>query len=615
MCGIAGIYGNFKNQEITIRNITNKLKHRGPDSEGYYVNTTSGIALGHRRLSILDLSENGNQPFYSHCKRYVMVYNGEVFNYKEIASNLNINLKTNCDSEAIIEAFVLVGKQFVHQLNGMFAIVIYDTLKNSIYLFRDRLGIKPLFYLYNPSNNQFAFSSEIKSLKPLLSESQPDINQHSLAEFLHLGYISQSSTIYSDILKFPSGSYGVYHDNHLEIDSYWEPETHISTEVIKDEIEAKDRLSELLTDAVRMRMIADVPLGTFLSGGIDSSIVTAFAQRLSDLPIKTFSIGFKDNKYNESVFAKSVAKHLGTEHYEFILTEQDALDQITNLLDIYDEPFADSSAIPTLLVSRMARKEVTVALSGDGGDEQFMGYGMYDWSNRLSNPIINTFRKPLAYGLKTVGNNRLMRGAEVLNYYSKKNIESHIFSQEQYLFSERELNLILVNPPDELAIFKNFGKIPRKLTASEKQSFFDLKYYLKDDLLVKVDRASMFHSLEVRVPLLDHNLVEFTLNLDEKLKIKKGIKKYLLKQVLYDYVPESYFNRPKWGFSIPLERWLSTSLKYLLDEYLSKEVVEDCGIVNWEIVRDIKTQFFSGRVFLYNRLWALILIHKWIKAQ
>lgn len=615
MCGISGLYGNFQNQEIKIGRMTNALKHRGPDAEGFYFNSSNGVALGHRRLSILDLSENGNQPFYSQCGRYVMVYNGEVFNYREIARDLNLQLKTHCDSEVIIEAFALIGEGFVHRLNGMFAIVIYDIMTNSLHLFRDRLGIKPLFYFYDQLNQRLAFSSELKSFKKALSEHCGNINQQAIAEFLHLGYISEPSTIYQDIHKFPSGSYGYFSNGELNIKSFWNPESYISDSVIRDEQGAKKKLKNLLTEAVQLRMIADVPLGTFLSGGIDSSTVTAIAQQLSEKPIKSFSIGFKDHKYNESHFAKNVANHLGTEHYEYMLTEQEALDQISLLTDIYDEPFADSSAIPTLLVSQMARKEVTVALSGDGGDEQFMGYGMYDWSNRLANPIINFFRKPLYHGLKTFGNNRLKRGADVFNYRSSKNIMSHIFSQEQYLFSESELDRLLINPKREFNKKTNWNRLERQLSAPEQQSLFDLNYYLKDDLLVKVDRASMYHSLEVRVPLLDHNVVEFTLNLDRKLKNNGGIKKYLLKQVLYDFVPEYYFDRPKWGFSIPLEKWLKTDLKYLMDDYLSKEVVEDCGVVQWEVVKNLKSQFYSGNNYYYNRLWALILLHKWVKKQ
>ncbi|MEM9681061.1 MAG: asparagine synthase (glutamine-hydrolyzing) [Bacteroidota bacterium] len=614
MCGVAGLYGSFTDLKHKIVVMTDALTHRGPDAVGYYLNVASDVALGHRRLSILDLSENANQPFHSQCNRYVMVYNGEVFNYQEIAKSLNIQLRTSCDSEVILAAFVQSGTAFVEQLNGMFAIAIFDKLTGTLHLFRDRLGIKPLFYLYEEQSNQLAFSSEIKSLKPLLSDTQ-SYDHNAIGRFLHLGYIPEPATAYDKIKKFPAGAVGIFNSKELSIKHFWKPEEYISTDLIKDEPLAKQKLRELLVGAVKRRMISDVPLGTFLSGGIDSSIVTAIAQELSPKPISTFSIGFKDNKYDESKYANDVADYIGTDHHEFILSEKDAMDKVHQLLNIYDEPFADSSALPTLLVSQMARKHVSVALSGDGGDEQFMGYGMYDWAERLSNPLLKALRKPIYYGLNMIGNNRLKRGAEVLNYPDQKSIKSHIFSQEQYLFSQHELSELMISPPKETSLTVSRDNLARGLYANERQSLFDLKHYLKDDLLVKVDRASMFHSLEVRVPLLDHEIVEFTLNLDRRLKIKNGIKKYLLKQVLYDYVPEKYFERPKWGFSVPLDKWLLTDLSHLFDLYLSKEVVEELGVFSWPKVKSLKGAFFSEKLYLYNRLWALILLHKWIKNQ
>jgi asparagine synthase (glutamine-hydrolysing) len=345
-----------------------------------------------------------------------------------------------------------------------------------------------------------------------------------------------------------------------------------------------------------------------------SSLVSAIAQRNSSAPIKTFSIGFKEEKYNEAVFAKKVANHIKSEHHEFTVTEQDALYLIEKMLDIYDEPYADSSAIPTYMVSQLARKEVTVALSGDGGDELFMGYGFYTWAKRLGNPIIKSFRKPIAAALHAVNNNRSQRASYMFRYPSVSRKKSHIFSQEQYFFSEKEVQAILVNPAS-ISIDEYNCSAKRKLNDIEEQSFFDIKNYLPEELLVKTDRASMVHSLEVRVPLLDYRLIEFAINLSSSLKMKGNIGKYLLKQVLYDYVPAHFFNRPKWGFSVPLSFWMRKELRYLFDKYLDASTVEEYGIVKKEIVEKLVKDFFAGKYYYYNRLWVLILLHKWLKEN
>ncbi|MEO1050652.1 MAG: asparagine synthase (glutamine-hydrolyzing) [Bacteroidota bacterium] len=619
MCGIAGIYSNSFQVEECLKDMTNALAHRGPDAEGYYVNADKKIALGHRRLSILDLTDAANQPFYSSCGRYVMVYNGEVYNYQDVRATIknkrNIDFKTNGDTEVILEAFALWGPASVEHLNGMFAYAILDLKEEKLFLFRDRLGIKPL-YLFSDGTT-FAFASEIKAFKNILDKTDSRLNCQALSNFLHLGFIPQEQTIYASVEKLPSASWmeldlknagKVDFDTHM----YWDASGFIGNETFNNESQAKERLRELLIQSVTGRLLADVPLGTFLSGGIDSSTVTAIAQSISDKPVQTFSIGFEDRKFNEADYASSVAKHLGTDHHELILSEQDALAEIEGLLRIYDQPFADSSSIPTLLVSKMARKHVTVALSGDGGDEQFLGYGMYNWASRLSNPMIRTFRYPLGWLLKNTGNNRLKRGALVMGY-PQGNMKSHIFSQEQYFFSNHELEkLILPETFKSAALHENYQSNV-KLGPEEAQAFFDINNYLKDDLLVKVDMASMNHSLEVRVPLLDHNIVEFSLGLHHKFKKRNKESKYLLKQVLFDYVPKALFDRPKWGFAVPMVKWLKTDLKYLLDNHLSKASIEQAGIVQYQVVDALKKRYLNGEDYLYNRLWALIILHKWLK--
>jgi asparagine synthase (glutamine-hydrolysing) len=609
MCGIAGFFSKKFNLEH-LHKMTDKIQHRGPDAGGYFYDENISIGLGHRRLSIIDLSEAANQPFYSADGRYVMVYNGEVYNFKEIAEKYKITPRTTSDSEIIIEAFAKVGIDSINDLNGMFAIVIWDRHTEKLYLVRDRIGIKPLNYWYEDGN--FAFASELKSI--FLLPFKKEIEHKAIANFLYQGYIPKEDTIYKNCYKLQPGQYAILQKGALEIFSYWQPENEIDPTVLKNEKSAKNSLRQLLQSSVEYCMISDVPLGVFLSGGIDSSLVAAIAQSVSGLPVKTFSIGFKEAKFNESKYAAKVAGHIKTDHHEFIVSEKDALGLIDGLLDVYDEPYADSSAIPTMLVSQMARKHVTVALSGDGGDELFWGYGAYFWARRLQNPFVKLLRKPIAKTLHTFGDNRLQRGSKLFTYNNKERIKSHIFSQEQYFFTEEEVHSLVKNNP-AITIQEDIVGKNRRLSAVEKQSFFDLKNYLPEELLVKTDRASMQYSLEVRVPLLDHRLVEFAVNLSPRLKLNGKTGKYLLKQVLYDYVPASMFDRPKWGFALPLSIWLKTELKYLPDTYLNKQIVEECNLVHYGIVENIVKEYFAGKDYLFNKVWALVLLHKWYKEK
>ncbi|HWB62267.1 MAG TPA: asparagine synthase (glutamine-hydrolyzing) [Chitinophagales bacterium] len=615
MCGIAGFYSLKKQfNETELQAMTNAMQHRGPDAAGFFFNENHTCGLGHRRLSIIDLSSAANQPMHSQSGRHVIVFNGEVYNFKEIERHLGIVPRTLSDTEIILEAFEKEGPEFVSLLNGMFAIAIYDKHDDVLWLFRDRLGIKPIYYFSD--ENGFAFGSEIKSLlQSAYIKKRVAVHKPSVYTFLYAGYIPEPYTIYSNILRLPSGSYCVVRKGKVETKNYWKPDEKITQNVKTDFQSAKDELKGLLTSSVAYRMISDVPFGTFLSGGIDSSTVTAIAQSISQQPVKTFSIGFKEAKFDESAYARKVSKHLGTHHHEFTVTENDALELIDRMMTAYDEPYADSSAIPTMLVSKLARKYVTMTLSGDGGDELFLGYGMYDWARRLHNPLIKSLRKPVAFALSKM-DNRYKRASGVFNYKSRERVKSHIFSQEQYFFSETELDdLMLPGYRQPLLFNEDFTHVGRKLSAQEEQALFDIKHYLKDDLLVKVDIASMQFSLEARVPFLDYRIVEFALNLSEDLKKKNGVTKYLLKEVLYDYVPREYFERPKWGFSIPLVKWLRKDLHYLIEQFLNEETISGCGVVDYKKVDTLIKRFDKGEDFLYNRLWALILLHKWMKGH
>lgn len=609
MCGLAGFYTSKNNlTEVQLRTMTDCMSHRGPDAGGYFYN--GNIGLGHRRLSIIDLSTSANQPMESHSGRYMIIFNGEIYNFREIADELGKPMKTTGDTEVILEAFEKWGPNFVHRMNGMFALAIYDKQTHELHVYRDRIGIKPIYYYWD--GNLFAFASELKSLLTIEQISKgKEIDKHALNAYLYLGYIPEPYSIYSNIRKFPKGAYAKLKDGNLDIDIYWRLESQVEKKVISNEAEAKKQLNDLVTSAVRYRMISDVPFGTFLSGGIDLSLVTAVAQKVSMAPVNTFSIGFKESPKNESEHAAKVAKFLGTNHHEFMVSHKEAIDLFESIVDVYDEPFADLSSVPTMLVSKLARQHVTMTLSGDGGDETYMGYGFYNWAKRLDNPAVKALRKPIGMALSNMSS-RFERASHLFNYPDEKRLKSHIFSQEQYYFSQKQLKLV-VQPQWQVdfTMEEQFTGVARKLDVTEEQALFDMKYYLPDDLLVKVDRASMKYSLEARVPLLDYRLVAFALNVDHNLKIKGKDYKYLLKQVLYDHVPKEYFDRPKWGFGMPLVTWLRKDLRHLIDDYLNETITKQVGIVQWSEVEPLVQQYLQGKDYLYNRIWLLVILHRW----
>jgi asparagine synthase (glutamine-hydrolysing) len=617
MCGISGFYSYQKLfSEKDLQQMNSALSHRGPDAGGYFFDGLCGLA--NRRLKVIDLSDSANQPYYSHDGRYVIVYNGEVYNYAEVAAELRkdfpgLSFKTKSDTEVIIEAFAHYGLSFVDKLNGMFAFAIYDKVENELYIYRDRIGIKPLYYYWNGSN--LAFASELKSLK-LLKQLSFDINKHAIYEYLHLGYIPAPNSIYNSIYKLEAGCYLKLSKNTLSVNSYWSCESKIKADTIDNEVDALNRLEDLMTSSVNYQMKSDVPFGVFLSGGIDSSLVAALAASQSSNKVNTFSIGFEEVEFNEAKHARKVSEYIGTTHHEFIVSYKDALPLVDKMIDVYDEPYADSSGIPTMLVSRLARQHVTVVLSGDGGDELFFGYGAYKWAQTLSRPFTRLFHSSIANALKLVPSDRYQRAADLFNYKDYKKIRSHIFSQEQYLFSEKELdNLLQDEYRSKTQVQQEIGSENRKLSDAEQQAVFDLNYYLKEDLLTKIDRASMLYSLETRVPYLDHRVVEFALNLSPVLKRKNGVTKYLLKQLLYKKLPKHFFERRKQGFSIPLSAWMRNELRYLINDYLNKDIIEQFNIVRYDAVEKLKRDFFFGRQYLYNRLWLLIILHKWMKEK
>jgi asparagine synthase (glutamine-hydrolysing) len=630
MCGISGYFN--KNSFFTKEDLETMVavqNHRGPDSNGSFFHNQVG--LGHNRLSIIDLSERGAQPMHSFEERYVIVYNGEVYNYAEVAAELKFNFdpdfhfRSGTDTEVILQAFAGYGVDAVKHFNGMFAFAIYDKQEEELYVFRDRLGIKPLYYYWDGEN--FAFASEIKSLKKI-NKLNLQVNFSVIPQYLHLGYIPAPYAIYQNCYKLEPGHYLKISKTNFEKNQYWSISSSISEKVISNEKQALILISDLLASSVQYQLKSDVPYGVFLSGGIDSSLVAANASKLSGTKINTFSIGFENQKFNEAVYAKKIAAYLGTNHHEFTVTFTDAIEALDDYMDAYGEPFADSSGIPTLLVSRLAKKYVTVALSGEGGDELFHGYGSYNWAKRLDNFCIKHSKFVITTLLRKSTSSRNKRAAEMFSVSDEDSIRSHIFSQEQYFFSADEINLFLKNKYLSPVLLNEILKYTdtsftnlinevsnhRKLFPQEKQALYDLQFYLPDDLLVKVDRASMHYSLETRVPYLDHRLVEEAINVSAALK-NTPTPKYILKEILYQHIPESYFDRPKQGFSIPLKHWLHKEMRFLIDDYLNEAMVTKVDVIDYTYVKQLLQRFERGDEYLFQRIWLLINLHWWFSKS
>lgn len=612
MCGIAGYTGSDCSRAAEVFGHT--LLHRGPDCNSRWMENDT--LLFHSRLKIIDTSEAANQPMISHCQRYVMVYNGEVYNFEELKKEITAlcpekSFRSHSDSEIILEAFALWGPSFANRLNGMFAFVIYDRQDKKHYLFRDRMGEKPLFIYHR--NGIFAFTSELKALAALPVD-KGNRNSDALYYYLHLGYIPEPFTVWQHIQKFPKASYAVFQNNRLSFTQYWRPPVISETERRPLNKQTEEEFEKLLEESVQMRLISDVPVGILLSGGTDSGLVASMAQRGRNTPLDTFTIGFDDRNKDESEQAAKVAKHLGTAHHPLQCTEKEALSLIPEIVSIYDEPYADSSAIPTLLVSKLARRHVTVALTGDGGDEQFLGYGAHRWAQRFANPMHYHLRFPAA-AVFSMGKSRHKRIAGMMRYDKKDPLYSHIFSQEQYLFAEREIVSLCpgMRKPKE-DIFTAYSSIG--LSPAEKQAYFDLLHYLPDDLLVKTDRASMHYSLELRAPLLDHRLVEYSLSLPYRAKYQNGTAKYLLKKILSQHLPPEWVYRKKQGFSVPLYAWLRNDLKPLIHQYLSDDAVKKTGCLDSTEVNRILDRFYNrGYDYYYIRIWQLLVLQMFLEKN
>ena len=635
MCGFTGYFsdnaGSFGLD--TLERMAGAIAHRGPDDQGLWLDAEAGIALGHRRLAIVDLSKAGHQPMQSESGRYVFVFNGEIYNHATMRAEIDARggaptWRGHSDTETLLAGFELWGiAETLRRAIGMFAFALFDRKLQTLTLGRDRLGEKPIYYGW--SKGVFLFGSELKALRchPAFSG---EIDRQALAAFLKYQYVPGPESIYSGIAKLQPGCLLTLSLAQREpvIETYWSAIEQAQLGV-KDRFsgspdEAVDALEALLGDAIGQQMMADVPVGAFLSGGIDSSTVVALMQKRSVRPVRSFAIGFDMPGFNEAIYAREVARHLGTEHTELYVTPQAALELVPRLPEFYDEPFADSSQIPTYLVAQLARQQVTVSLSGDAGDELFAGYNTYAMAERferIAASMPGFFRQFLAGGMEALGE-PLATFAGRPALVRQMRLAAHVLRGRG--LSERADRLqthwqkgegLVVGVPHALAPFDFATDEFANFTTAEKLMARDLVHYLPDDILVKLDRASMAVALESRVPMLDHRVVEFAWSLPMALKRREGQTKWVLRQVLYRHVPRAMIDRPKKGFSVPIAAWLRGPLKEWAADLLDAKRLEAEGFLNPVMISTAWNEHISGRVDRHNDLWGVLMFQQWLRRS
>lgn len=614
MCGICGYIAEKKLQEGLLQKMNDTMYHRGPNDAGVYeAETKSGfIGVAQRRLSILDLSPLGHQPMFSQDGKLIIVYNGEIYNFKELRKELEkcgYEFQSTCDTEVLLAAYEEWGENCFTKLNGMFAAAIYENDSNRLILVRDRMGKKPLYYYWK--GNTFLFASELKPIMacPLFDK---QIDKRMLEKLLCNKYIEAPYTIFEQTHKLAAGTYLIYENGQVQTKEYWNPvkakENGISSKPSLQLEEAVSELDSVLTDAVSKRMIADVPIGTFLSGGIDSALITAIAQKVSERPVKSFSIGFYDKERNEAQYAAEIARHIGTSHKEQYVGEAEIFEMLKDLPKYYDEPFSDSSQLPTMLVSKMASKDITVALTGDGGDELFCGYKMYDWTYIAQRvdwigaclyhiPGIRLLEDKIPAELSALIENRNP------DYKTQLYVDVMVAEVKKILGKEA----ISVKYPQESSLkYKDW---------QERRMLLDMMTYLPDEVLAKTDRASMKYSMEVRCPLLDYRVVEQALQIPQKLKYTKGQKKYILKELTYRYIPRELMDRPKNGFGVPLRKWLRTVLKKEIMRYADPQKLDKQGIFVPDAIQNlVKKQAVSDKIVYSSILWSFYVFQRWYQV-
>jgi len=620
MCGICGYLktSEAKVQSQNLDAMTDTMRCRGPDDRGIFVERYSNleVGLGQRRLSILDISSAGHQPMLDTEGSYCVVYNGEVYNFLELRKELEqlgYDFHSRSDTEVILAAYTQWGKGCFNRFNGMFSLAIWDKKRQELTLARDRAGIKPLYYY--SVDGHFVFGSELKALLQY-PYFRRELDDESLCLYFLFGYVPEPKAIFKNTYKLEPGTLLTVSKRGLEHQNYWKYDgEHLSESAIMNGSEENViiELEKLLQSSVEYRMISDVPIGAFLSGGIDSSLIVAMMQKAASVPVKTFSIGFEEKKFDEAPFARRIAKHLGTDHHELYVTGLDVLGVVEKLCDIYDEPFADSSSIPTYLVSEFTRRQVTVSLSGDGGDELFCGYIHYHKLNLAKNfeYLPSLLRKKLFALIEKIPLKRLRVISRGLQYDNLADYYQHLVGT----MSVRSVGQILVGMNGDVP-FHNSTFYNRFFSCSsnnpiEKAMDVDFHTCLVGDILTKVDRASMAVSLEARVPFLDHRIIEFAAKLPLKYKYQNGVQKRILKKILAKYVPPSLFERPKAGFAVPLGKWFRTELKDLLVHCVQGTRQTMPELFSMPQIEKIKDLHLSGKSDFSKLLWLIVSFYLW----
>lgn len=642
MCGIAGYLSPFKKIENKyLNNMVQAIRHRGPDAFNIWQNESSTIGLTHARLAILDLSEAGAQPMHSPTDRFVMVFNGEIYNHKDIRFDLATigrqpNWRGHSDTETLLAGFEVWGiKETINRCVGMFAMAIWDTKDDKLILIRDRMGEKPLYY--SVQNGILYFASELKSL---LAHPQfkTEINRDALSVYLNMSYVPAPLCIYKNVHKLLPGTILEIEKNKLDVSAlipspYWSfnNERKKSQELNckwNDESAVRE-LERLIIESVKIQQLSDVSIGAFLSGGVDSTVIVSIMQKLSSLPINTFTIGFNEKQYDESIYASDIAKFLKTNHTCIYVTPRETMDVIPQLPIIYDEPFADSSQIPTYLVSKIAREKVTVSLSGDAGDELFCGYNRYVWGEKISK-IPKSLRNVASSTLNLLSPDSWDMINSALTpllpmKYRVSQIADKIQKVSSLLSSESQkdiyFNLLTVLKPNESLVY---GSNQNKFTNQAENLFTDITQfqewmmamdtmtYLPDDILQKVDRAAMSVSLETRAPFLDHRIVTFAWSLPMHMKLRNGVTKWALREVLYKYVPKTLIERPKMGFGVPIDQWLRGPLKEWASELVDPKRLKNEGYLNSDLITQKWEMHQSGKYNCQQFLWNILMFQSWL---